>query len=185
MKEIWKDIKGYEGFYQVSNKGNVKSLERIIRRKHNKSKEIKIKERILKPYLYKRRRSNSCTPTVALSVNGKLKTHSVHRLVAETFLSNGVNVSKLEVNHIDGNSENNCVENLEFITKKENIRHAFNNKLIKSEKPVLMYDMDWNLVREFKSLSEAGRYVGCGSSHLSRAITKRNGIAYNHYWKFK
>ena len=104
---IWKDIKCYEGFYQVNNLGKVKSLVR----KGN------LKERILKPsvglnkYLH-----------VVLCKNGQLKTFSVHRLVAEAFILNPNNRSC--INHKDGDKLNNKVWNLEWATYKENMRHA-------------------------------------------------------------
>jgi len=111
MKEIWKDIKGYEGYYQVSSEGRVKSLARKIR--CNRS----LKERILKPGL-----GGFGYPQVILCVDNQKYNIFIHRLVAEAFIPNLEN--KLEVNHIDGNKENNRVDNLEWCTRKENMTHA-------------------------------------------------------------
>lgn len=110
--EIWKDIKGYEGKYQVSNLGNVKSLQ---------YKRLG-KERILIPYT-----SNRGYYTVALSMNSKKTVRTIHRLVAETFVENVEDLPM--VNHIDGNKKNNRAENLEWCTQKYNIRHAWENGL--------------------------------------------------------
>jgi hypothetical protein len=106
MQEIWKDIKGYEGLYQVSNLGRVKSLERY---KTNWSKKQCVKERVLKPIL-----ANTGYYMVVLSKNGITKSVLVHRLVAETFLSNPNNLE--QVNHKDENKLNNNIDNLEFCT---------------------------------------------------------------------
>ena len=122
MKEIWKDIVGYEGLYKVSNLGRVKSLSRNFWNGVNwwKSKEKILKNNIL---------SNYCI--VYLYKNKKRKTKQVHRLVAQAFISNFNN--KPEVNHIDGDKENNIVDNLEWCTHKENIQHAFKTGLKNSK----------------------------------------------------
>ena len=112
--EIWKDIEGYEGLYEVSNLGNVKSLPKEWVSSTGLKKH---KEKILK-----------CTVSVyGYSVVGlykgkKMKQHRISRLVAAAFLLNMEN--KAEVNHIDGCKANNYVDNLEWITSSENIRHA-------------------------------------------------------------
>lgn len=110
--EVWKDIPNFEGLYQVSNLGNVKSLNRIINDRHKNIKGKLLKPNIANGY-YK----------VVLSKNGKLKTIPIHKLVAQTFILNADN--KPQINHIDGNKLNNNINNLEFVTAKENIRHRF------------------------------------------------------------
>lgn len=104
MQEIWKDIQGYEGLYQVSNFGNVRSL------KYNHTKEIKL----LKP---------QTTPKGYLWVCLKGKKVMVHRIVANTFISNLDN--KTQVNHINGDKTDNRKENLEWCTNSENQLHAY------------------------------------------------------------
>ena len=122
MQEIWKDIVGYVGLYQVSNCGRVKSLDRVIFRKNGYIQTIK--ERILKPYI-----SKNGYKVVALSINGKHKTMYVHRLVAESFIIS--TIYNLDVNHKDGNKLNNHVDNLEWLSRSNNMKHAHNIGLIK------------------------------------------------------
>ena len=125
QEEIWKDIKGYEGFYQVSNLGRVKSLERFVNGKFAGNKSFK-KSVMLKQCYYGQFYYN-----VQLNINGHHKTIAVHRLVAKAFIPNPEN--KKQVNHIDGNKLNNNVKNLEWATSKENINHAYQIGLSKSE----------------------------------------------------
>lgn len=120
-KEEWKSIKGYEGMYEISNFGRVKSLlgwngHKYIRR-----------ERILAPYKQQSNKYYSRS-VVKLAKDNKTKDFKVHRLVAEAFITNPNNYKV--VNHIDGNPLNNKVENLEWCTQKMNIKHAINNDLI-------------------------------------------------------
>jgi len=112
-REIWKAVKGYEGIYEVSSHGIVKSLERIVEKSNGRKQTIS--ERILKGcdngsgYLF-----------VNLSNNGKTKTKKIHQLVAESFLNHIPCGYKLVVNHINFNRQDNRVENLEIVTAREN-----------------------------------------------------------------
>ena len=120
--EIWKDIPDYEGYYQVSNFSRVKSLNRYI----NLNNIIKkIKERILKQFVYKSK--NSYT-SVIFSKNGIHKRYSVHRLVAFAFIENFKN--KPHINHKNSVKYDNRVENLEWCTPLENMKHAYDNNLV-------------------------------------------------------
>lgn len=111
--EEWKEIFGFGGSYLVSNTGKVKSIINNI---------------ILEPAIISKRNSTKGYK----AVNLKRKLHYVHRLVAETFIPNPDN--KPQVNHIDGNTWNNNVENLEWVTSKENMQHAYKMGLIKQDK---------------------------------------------------
>lgn len=115
-KEIWKDIEGYEGLYQVSNYGRVKSFDQFINQKNN-SKALR-KGRILK-----QSKNKDGYLRLRLVKNKKGKTFFVHRLVAKTFISNPRKLN--EVNHKDGNKENNNADNLEWCNRSENISHAY------------------------------------------------------------
>jgi len=121
LNRIWKDIKGYEGYYQVSIFGEVKSLAR------KDSLDRAIKERILKSPL-----NRYGYPFVVLCRNGKTRTFTVHRLIAETFIPNPLN--KPCVNHINGIKSINRPSNLEWCTIAENNQHAFSIGLKESDK---------------------------------------------------
>ena len=126
MKEIWKDVKGFEGFYQVSNFGRVRSLDRF--RQNGERGLCKVKGRMLKPYKFTpKRASGDFYWQVKFSVNGRRKKYNVHRLVAETFIPNTNRYPC--VNHIDGNKQNNHVDNLEWCTYSHNNQHAYDNGL--------------------------------------------------------
>lgn len=166
MEEIWMPIKRYE-HYEVSNKGNIKSLKRIITDRLNR--EFKIEETIRKQYLHK-----NGYMTVVLCTAEKDKTFSVHRLIAEAFLPNPEN--KQTVNHKNGIKTDNNVSNLEWMTYKENQQHAY-DKLGKkgpSFRKCYQYDKKDNLLNIFESLSQAARKtnINVGSIQKCCATTK-------------
>lgn len=125
MKETWEDITDYVGLYRVSNLGNIESLSRTIINKNGNTQ--KVNGKILKSSIRK-----SGYKHVILQKFGVRKTYLVHRLVANAFLKNVED--KPEVNHKDGNKSNNYANNLEWVTRKENIVHAFKNNLNKGVK---------------------------------------------------
>lgn len=115
MNEIWKSLCGLVengDYYEVSCLGNIRSIDRVDNRNH------KVKGRLLS-----KTKDKDGYLQVGLSLNGKMVKRKVHRLVALAFISNVEN--KLEVNHIDGNKENNNVDNLEWSTSSENKKHAY------------------------------------------------------------
>lgn len=118
LKEQWKQVKGYEKQYLVSNFGKVKSLQRLVN--HPKKGKQIVRERTLK-----QSKSRKGYMRVCLSKEGNHKMFSVHRLVADAFINNKYN--KPCINHIDGNKNNNIVDNLEWCTNEENQSHAWNN----------------------------------------------------------
>lgn len=128
MEEIWKDIQGFEGHYQVSNLGKVKSLSRVIIRSNGKKHSVKEKILSVRP----------CSKGYSRVVlnNEKTKVDSkVHRLVAIAFLANPNKRS--EINHKNGIKSDNSVSNLEWSTRSENVKHAFDNKLKKPQSGIL------------------------------------------------
>lgn len=124
MKEIWKDINGYEGIYQISNLGNLKSLDRECY--NSRYGSFKREGGLMKTPL-----NSDGYPYCTLSKNGVPRTYKVHRLVAEAFISK--DDQKKFVNHKDGIKSNNKVSNLEWCTHSENIKHAFEIGLNKSK----------------------------------------------------
>ncbi len=175
--EIWKDIVGFEGKYEVSNMGRVKSVARF--RKSKGGCEALIKEKILTPKLNK-----SGYSVVHLRNNEINKYPLVHRLVAESFIANCEN--KNTVNHIDANKTNNCVTNLEWSTNTEQMQHAVSNNLLEVrgapkftkayKKEIFDYyqvnSISIKALSEYFSISE--RTAGCIVNHgVKPRTTKR------------
>lgn len=187
MKEIWKDIAGYIGVYQISNFGRVKSLERKIwngKGYYTKEEMILIPSSDGQGYL-----------VVGLSKNNKKLSKTVHRLVATTHIPNPYN--KKQVNHIDGNKENNRYDNLEWCTNRENYEHAIDNGLKcmqkatkasnkKTSKPVYQIDkITDKVIDEFPSIMEAERQTGIPNSHIVRTCKGRLKSCGGFKWQYK
>ena len=144
MVEIWKDIEGYKGMYQVSDMGRIRSFKKI-----GSKSGIQKKFRVLNPYT-----ADNGRKTVVLCKNKDKNYIRVHRLVAGAFIPNPEN--KPEVNHLDGNQSNNCVENLEWSTRSENMEHAYRTGLKHITE------------RQKKLTSLANRGEGCANSKLTK-----------------
>ena len=139
--EVWRDVLGFEGIYQVSNKGNIFSVDRIVRGK-------KWGGRTLKP-----RPHRNGYLQVELYKNSIRKKKYIHRLVAEAFLPNPNGFP--EINHKDEIKTNNCVENLEWCTRKYN--NNYGTKIERLSKKVSAVDIETGEVLTFNSIREAGR----------------------------
>lgn len=176
MQEIWKDIRGFEGLYQISNLGNVKSVTRIISRS---TTDLPIQERILKPCVrhgYKH---------IILSKNGKFTTGHIHRLVAEAFIPNPNNLPC--VNHKDENPSNNCVNNLEWCTRAYNnsYNHLRERAATSKRKPILQFDLNGNFIREWSHAREAAETLGLNKRAIYGACTGRLKTSGGFVWKRK
>ena len=145
QKEVWADVKGYEGYYQVSSLGNVKSLERRVWNKANKSFS-NIKGMILKNDI-----KSKLYYQVGLTKKGCRKSYLGHRLVAQAFISNPEN--KPQVNHINEIKTDNSVNNLEWVTSSYNINYGKRSDIVskKASKPVVKLTLNGVLLSTYKS----------------------------------
>ncbi len=148
IKEMWKDIPGWEGYYQVSTMGRVKSLARVVF--HRRLGKFSVGERILSPGLVKG------YEFVGFYRNGRAKNYRVNRLVAIAFIPNPLNLP--EVNHLDLNKRNNKVGNLEWITTLGNAKHSIKNGP-KRKKPKGRPKISTIQVKEIRRLWKTGEYV--------------------------
>ena len=170
-KETWKDINGFEGFYQVSDKGRVRSLDRVIWNKASNAFQS-LKGKVLKPI------DNGDYWCVDLRNGEKNRKASVHRLVAETFLPN---LEKLEyVNHKDENKRNNRLENLEWCTPEYNAYYGKNTKT----KPVVATNIFTGEQTRYPSMMEAGRICGLDHRRISETCRNKREIYKDHYWHY-
>lgn len=153
--EEWRTIKGYEGHYMVSNLGRVKSLK--------KNKEIILKQRLCGAGYY----------VVNLCIDGKIKTHMVHRLVAISFLNNVM--QKSDVNHINENKLDNRVVNLEWLTHEENIRHGtgIERQVLARSKRLIVTDIATGLSKEFISTRACSRELNLDNADLVRVLNNK------------
>lgn len=195
MEEVWKDIEGYEGHYQVSNFGRVKSIK-----KSNRGRKFSHDGILAQSYCGVMR-----YPHVPLSKNGRHKNFSVHRLVAQAFIPNPMQFPI--VNHIDENPQNNHVDNLEWCTQEYNCNHGRANKKRSISnykhspgygKKVCALTKDGDLVGIYESAEEAKNILGLKASRsngepLLRCVRRyiylccegRQKTSYGYQWCYK
>ena len=170
----WKDIEGFEGYYQVSDTGVVRSLDRYI----VDSKGVKrlLKGKVMKQSLSYSNSRGDTYYIVNLRKNCKANIKSVHRLVASAFIENPNKYPT--VNHKDGNKLNNNVSNLEWSSYSENNTHAIRNNLRSARGcRIFQYTKDGCIVNEFMSVSEASRATGIGRGTISHCVNGRTNTA--------
>ena len=170
-EEIWKDIPEYEGLYEASSHGRVRSKKGRVtyRTDFSTGEELPIvwkSNKILKPKLVEG--SELHYYQVNLYKDKVQRTLYVHRIVAETFISNP-NMYP-EVNHIDGNKLNNKVNNLEWVTAKQNMGHAVKNGLFKNATQIELVPLDGGESLFFNTMGEGNRYLGRNNSYLFSRI---------------
>lgn len=180
--EEWRNIKGYEGLYQVSNYGRVKSLDRwetigCNTKRFRKGRMLKLAK---DKYGYLK---------VDISKNGKRKQYSIHRLVAQAFIDNPDNLPC--INHKDENPSNNNVDNLEWCSYQYNTNYGTGiqrraDKMIngKCSKKVYQYTIDGNFVKVYPSGKEIQRQLGFAQSHINRCCLGKCKTAYGFIWKY-
>ena len=172
MKEIWKDIEGYEGLYQVSNYGNIKSLSRVVKNAYGIHRT---EEKILKPQMKKKGYFQ-----IQLSKDGKQKHYQVHRLVALAFVPNINNYPC--INHKDENKINNKADNLEWCTYLYN--NLYNNKEKRNYKKICQYNKNEKLINIFESINEASKKTNIKRYGISNCLNKRLKTSGGYIWKY-
>lgn len=190
MNEIWKDVKDYEGLYEISNFGKIRSKDRVVYQENNGS----ICKHLYKGKILKCKKEKNNYIRVRLSKNGKATTKSLHRIVAEAFIPH--TIENNIVTHLDNNPSNNIVNNLEWTTYKGNMQYAakqgrmkFNPKNLKKaqeslKKPVIAIDKDGNEY-EFSSQVEAAKKLKCNRKHIGSICKNKYGYKSSNGYKFK
>ena len=173
MEEIWKPVRNYEGLYEVSNMGKVKSLN------YRKTG----KERILKVGY------DECGyPLVALCKEGKMKTYRVHRLVGQAFCENLMGYT--ELNHIDEDKQNNRADNLEWCSRQYNVTYNGRAKKAgkkigkKLSKPVYSINKESGLITYWESAIVASRQLNISQSSIWQCCNGRRKSAGGYYWHY-
>lgn len=170
-EEVWKDISGFEGYYQVSNLGRVRSLYRETW-SEKRNTFYSRKGKVLKPI------NTNGYHYVILRKNGEYTHKRVRRLVAGAFIPNP---KKLEyINHKDENKKNNSLENLEWCTPKYNVYYGENSKV----RPVIATNMFTREQTTYPSAREAARLGGFNQSSISLACKGKLKTHGYHYWQY-
>lgn len=181
--EIWKDIEGYEGYYQVSNFGRVKILDRYLVKKSRYGGTYR---QLYKGCYMKIQINKKGYTYVILSKGDVPRTHYIHRLVAKAFVP-GYHEG-LAVNHIDENKENNVPSNLEWVSYKKNNSHGTRLERIaaKHRKPVIQMTIDGEIVKRYDSAAQASKITGIRFGNISSACYGRYGCktAGGYRWRF-
>lgn len=185
MKEEWRDIKGYEGFYQVSNLGRVKSLERKVRSQYG--------FRTIPEIIRKPNKNLFGYLMLLLSKKGVNKPYTIHRLVAETFIPNPDNLP--QINHKNEIKTDNRVENLEWCSSQYNNNYGTHNERMAAtkinhpslSKPIAQYNKNKTLVAKYPSAAEAERQTGINRTNIRLCCngSKYRKTAGGYIWKFQ
>lgn len=177
-KEVWKDIPNYEGIYQISNYGRVKSLERTIKHKTAYGGLYHIKGKILKPKIEK-----DGYFRIGLKKDRVKKFYRLNRLVAQTFIANPNNYPI--VNHKDENKQNNSMDNLEWCTQKYNINYGngINKGKLKRSVKVNQYDLNNKYIKTWDSINEAVRYYN-GNTNICQCCKGKRKKCCGYRWKY-
>ena len=177
MREIWKGIKGFEGYYLISNLGNIMSTG--AKRKTSGTGNYDRESKILKQHP-----NNKGYMTVHLYKNGEDHQKLVHRLVAETFIENPCNFEK--VNHKDENPSNNAADNLEWCTQKYNMNYgSVKEKISKgNSKPVLQLTRGGEIIKRHNSIIQAQRDLGISNGSIGDCLHGRRKTAGGFLWEY-
>ena len=176
---MWKDINGYEGYYQVSDNGYVRSLDRYIT--DNKGITRFLKGKIMKQSICHSHGSEDGYYVVNLHKNHVSNVLMVHLLVACAFIPNPLDLPI--INHKDGDKKNNSVSNLEWSSYSYNNIHALENNLRQPRGNIIgQYSISGELIKKYKSICEAARKTGFGRSSISHCVNKRQSSYKGFIW---
>ena len=170
--EVWKPVKDYEGLYEVSNTGRVRSLDRRV-------SGIFFHGQILKPL-----DNRTGYFRVVLSKNNKKHKAYIHRVVGFAFVPGYFDGA--DINHIDENKSNNHADNLEWVTRKQNNSHGTRTERATSRhmKIVIQYDLQDNVLAQFKSLKDAASTTAISYKAISNAARGKSLTAGGYKWKY-
>lgn len=180
MTEIWKDIHGFEGFYQVSNLGRVRSVDRWVNGNH-----ISCDFQFMKGKLRKLIKNRCGYWTVMLRKNNSHDSFLVHRLVAEAFIPNPDNLPY--VNHKDENPANSIADNLEWCTADYNLKYSNVAERVNKFKirRVIQFDKNMNEIKRWDSLKEAAKFINRAQQNISRCCRGRCESCGGYKWRYE
>lgn len=184
--ELWKPVNGYENLYLISNKGRLKSCNRTMIRKDRWGNETKYQ---MKSKVIKIQKNNKGYNVVNLYKKGKGEKKLIHRLVASAFIPNLNNLP--EVNHKDENKQNNIVDNLEWCERNYNNNYGKQSKIgrrLSSEKrmkKVNQYDLNGNLIKNYKGVRIAEEETGVHNSNIIKCCNNKVKSAGGYVWKYQ
>lgn len=186
-EEKKRNIKGYEGLYQISRNGVIRSLDKYLPMPNGGEKLVK--EKILKPY-----KNREGYLRVALSKNGKVKHYLIHRLVAEAFIDNPNNLPHID--HINTDRTDNRVENLRWCTHKENMNNSITKTKISnfmigkkgikhpSSKIVLQLSKDGELIKKWDCIRDVYRHLNISVGHIAEVCRGKRKTAGGYIWRY-
>ncbi|MBU8715430.1 HNH endonuclease [Brevibacillus parabrevis] len=185
--EIWQDVRGFEGHYQVSSLGRIRSLTRVVQKRAGG--HFTVRGRLKKTYV-----NNSGYECVDLDKEGRTHKTTVHRLVASHFCTKPDDAT--EVHHIDGDRLNNRANNLQWVTRQENVQETIQRGTHnveaahriaweKNKKPVEMLTLDGKFIREFPSITDAVKETGALQSKISLVCNGHRSTTHGFRWRFK
>ena len=190
MKEIWKDIKGYEGLYQVSNLGNVKKIKN---KKYNINKK-EVEEKEINKYISIGKHKLGYKNVKLTDKNGIRKNLFLHRIIAEAFVENPNNFNI--INHKDGDKSNNNINNLEWTTQKDNVNHAWKNGLCENvrkvcaingkrkSKKIIQKNKNGEVIKVWNSAMDIERELGIIHNNITFCCKHHNRTAGGFIWEY-
>lgn len=190
MKEIWKDIKGYEGLYQISNLGNVKKIKN---KKYNINKK-EVEEKEINKYISIGKHKLGYKNVKLTDKNGIRKNLFLHRIIAEAFIENPNNFNI--INHKDGDKSNNDINNLEWTSQKDNVNHAWKNGLCenvrkvcaingrKKSKKIIQKNKNGEVIKVWNSTMDIERELGILHNNITSCCKHYNRTAGGFIWEY-